>query len=175
MLLTMAMASALKCASCSSSIGDSSDKCETCGRYAGPPNVRAAENHDEISGLNRRYRAALEDAERRGIGTIVASFEANAKNSCAVVNFDLPALFHFVTSPSALYTTYDLAVTGEFRKPADDDNDRRRRTVGALLFGTYSPHIRYAALSMDGAGLTTYGEFSVILRDVGCQRPCHAS
>jgi len=162
----MAATIVLKCVACSSSISEASDHCETCGRYVGPPNVRAAEGNDESAALERRYKAALQDAERRGIGKILATFEVAVKSSVAVVNFDLPALFHFVTTPNALYTSYDLAVTGEFRKPAQDQLDRRRRAVGGVLFGTYSPQIRYAALSLDGVGLTTYGQYSVVLRDV---------
>ena len=47
---------------------------------------------------------------------------------------------------------------GETRAPAAYDDDRLRRTVEALLFGSYGKQIRYAALSLDGNGLNSYGE-----------------
>jgi hypothetical protein len=56
----------------------------------------------------------------------------------------------------------------ETRCAAQLSNDRQRRATEALLFGKYAPEIRYAALSLDGKGLVSYGSCSVALLDKLC-------
>ena len=53
---------------------------------------------------------------------------------------------------------------------AEGEFDRHRRTVDAMLFGAYGDQIIYAALSLDGNGLKSYGAYSVILRDVAVSK-----
>jgi hypothetical protein len=76
----------------------------------------------------------------------------------AVVSCGLYDLRRLATEENVLYTNYYLGVRGEVRRAAELENDRQRRTVDALLFGAYAEQIRFAALSLDGIGLKSYGK-----------------
>ena len=45
-------------------------------------------------------------------------------------------------------------------------SDRRRRSVEGLIFGDYAEEIRYAALSLSGNGVVSYGPYAMQLSDV---------
>jgi hypothetical protein len=156
----------LDCQRCGSRIPDSSEKCLTCGHYAGPPNVRAARRVEETSALNRRYVEAVARAKTNGTDRQLLKLEEAAKASFAVINVGLDFLFHFVTNDKLLYSTYSLATKGKIRKPALRSDEEDRLAVEAKLFGGYGDEMRYAALSADGSGVRSYGAFTLRLRDV---------
>jgi hypothetical protein len=154
------------CRNCSSEISDVQEKCFTCGWYAGPPNVRAAERQEERDALEERYNNAIEYAKADGSEHALRSFDENMRKTCAVINVDLDFLRYFITNDDAGYSSYEKSVGGETRKPALSRNDRDRRTIGAMLFGGNAEDIRYAALSLDGAGLKSFGPYAIKLREV---------
>jgi hypothetical protein len=158
------------CPNCGGSVGASEEKCPTCGEHVGAPNVRAANARSERLALQRRYQAALERAELRDAGDAVANFRTAVEKSLAVANCGLYVLRELATNSNALYTNYHLGVRGEVRRAAELENDRQRRTMDALLFGGYAEEIRFAALSLDGIGLVSYGKedlsYGLGLRDV---------
>lgn len=156
----------LICEKCSSEVSDSQATCSTCGWYAGAPNVRGAARPEETDALERRYVEAIEQSKFNGTGPALMSFGVNMKLTCAVVNVDLDFLRQFITDDKMTYSNYDLSVQGERRKPASGRDDRHRKTIGAMLFGHYAEQIRYAALSLDGAGLTSYGPYAIKLREI---------
>jgi hypothetical protein len=156
----------LICKICTSEVSDIEEKCSTCGWNAGPPNVRSAASQEEVNALEERYLAAVEQANADGTQAVVMSFEEDMRGSCAVVNVDLKFLHQFITDNKVTYANYDLSVKGQTRKPAKGQDDRYRRTIEAMLFGGYSEQIRYAALSLDEAGLDSYGPYSIKLREV---------
>lgn len=156
----------LSCPSCQSGIPDTQEKCPTCGYNAGPPNVRAAETESEVRALEGRYQAALDNACKRGCLSIVERFSEAAKQSRAVINVDARFLYYFATSKNSLYANYEHLVAGNVRKPGTFENDAARRSVGTTLFGAYASDIIYAALSLTGQGLTSYGSYSMSLRDI---------
>jgi len=156
----------LDCQRCGSKIPESVEKCLTCGYYAGPPNVRAAKSDEETDALNARYVEAIEKAELYGSYPQLLKLAEAAKNSCAVVNADLDFLFSFVTNPKLLYSTYSLTTKGQIRKPASRGDEEDRLAVESKLFGGYAGEIRYAALSLDGSGLKSYGAFTLKLREI---------
>jgi len=49
--------------------------------------------------------------------------------------------------------------------PDDDEWDHAREIADTVLFPHYKEHIRFAALSLDGVGLSTFGSCSIELRD----------
>ena len=120
----------------------------------------------EVEALTARYLAALEEARLSGSSAVLSKFDDSVKGAAAVINVELLFLFHLLSSEKELYSTYQLGVRGQIRKPAPDHDDRHRAGVEGVLFGTYGENIRYAALSLDGAGLTSYGRYSVKLRDI---------
>lgn len=63
-----------------------------------------------------------------------------------------------------------MGVKGQLRKPAEFESDRHRLTVEGVMFGSYGENIRYAALSLDGAGLRSYGSYSLRFREVAINR-----
>jgi hypothetical protein len=155
---------------CGSQIHADEEKCSTCGTFAGYPNVRAADHPDEVAALEARYRDERSSAAAEGRLAALDAFEQRLTNSsAAVVNVDFLFLYPFLARPGALYSTYDYGVEAEFRMPAEPENDRDRRRAGTRLFGRYAKDIRYAALSLDGAGLSSYGPFALRLRDVAIE------
>lgn len=155
----------MRCPDCGSDIHAFSEKCQTCGFFAGSPNVRAAAEPDEVAALEARYEAARSSAAVDGRLGVLDAFEKRATDSFAVINTDLEVLRAFLTNSKALYTTYSLGVKGQQRRAAEPDDDRERRMVEAKLFGAYGEEIRYAALSIE-RGLRSYGPVSLRLRDV---------
>lgn len=154
------------CKNCLSEIYDNQEKCFTCGWYAGPPNMRAAERQEETDALETRYNKAIEDARANGSEQALASFDGNMKMTCAVINVDLDFLNQFVADDNLMYSTYSLSVRGEIRKPAKGRDDRHRETIGAMMYGHRAAGIRYAAMSLDGSGLHSFGPYAIKLREV---------
>src|SRR6185503_11567592 len=156
----------LQCKNCGSDIPDIEEKCLTCGLSVGPPNIRAAERVEELEALAERYTQAYKRASAIGCLSILERFERAVTSSVAVINMDATDLFSFVTGGNNLYTNYEIGVEAGLRKPAPLAHDRQRRGIGGTLFGTYANKVMYAALSLDGSGPTSYGPYSMKLRDV---------
>jgi hypothetical protein len=158
------------CPNCGSEYDRSAEVCSACGEHLGYPNVRAAADSKETEALVARYDIAVEGAILRSAGSIIHAFEEAASQSKAVVNVNVFVLREFSTDKKTLYTNYQLAVSAQTRKAAEEEMDRQRRAVDAILFGVYAEKLRYAALSMDGRGLTSYGAYTIILRDVSVSK-----
>jgi hypothetical protein len=152
------------CKNCGSPVSDSADRCFTCGTDIGAPNVRAAER--ESAALERRYSQTIDQGRNSKRLDSLQLFQESMTKTCAVLNMDLRDLHHFVSRSRQLYTTYQLAVRSETRKAATESNDRERLSVEGLFFGTYGEKIRYGALSADGRGIKSYGEYSLRLKNV---------
>jgi hypothetical protein len=151
-------------------ISDVQEKCTTCGYNAGAPNVRTAMREEERQALETRYSEARQQATVSGSLGILDDFESALQTSAAVINAAPQFIFPFLANGSTLYSTYNLSVNGEVRSTASPDDDRHRVGVEGILFGSYGKQIRYAALSLDGSGLTSYGSFAMRLRDVAIRR-----
>lgn len=158
------------CNHCGALISELSDKCFTCGESVGAPNVRSANAPEEKRALDARYNKVLTDAAVIGTQERLKEFGGRMKLTCAVVNVDINFLHTFVTNEKALYTSYLLGVQGELRKPAQVGDDRHRLIVEGMMFGSYGKDIRYAALSLDGKGVHSYGNYSVRLREVAINK-----
>src|SRR6185436_12114757 len=123
---------------CGSQIHPDKETCATCGTFAGYPNVRAADQPDEVAALEARYRDERSSAAAEGRLAMLDAFEERLTNSSsAVVNVDILFLHPFLARPGALYSTYDYGVEAEFRMPAEPEHDRDRREAGNRLFGPY--------------------------------------
>ncbi len=152
------------CGKCNSPITDAEDRCLTCGADIGFPNIRAAEA--EQAELAVRYESVIEVAKRQGGHDALSKFDESMKKTFAVINVDLRFLDFFLSDAKNLYSTYQLGVKSQTRKAAAAENDRHRVGVEGTLFGAYGEKIRYAALSLDGTGLKSYGEYSIKLREI---------
>jgi hypothetical protein len=156
-----------KCINCSSSLPESVDRCPTCGvAAADPPNVRAVRAIEEREGLNSRYERAISEAKSKGSLKVLEAFQLALRGSCAVIGSDLHVIRQLVTNDKALYNNYFSLVNANFRKPAKAEDERQRRVADAILLDGYGEKIVFAALSIDGVGLRSYGSYSITLRDV---------
>jgi hypothetical protein len=95
----------------------------------------------------------------------VATFEAACRRSKAVINRPVADLDRLAASDRQLYATYYQRVGAEVQAPTGDAWDRWRRIADATLFPLYEDRIRFGALSLDGVGVQSYGECSLVLRD----------
>jgi hypothetical protein len=154
------------CEKCTSEVSETEEKCSTCGEYAGPPNVRAADQGTEVQALEIRYLEAINRARADGREQELLSFDLNIKLTFAVVNVDLAFLHQFLTDDKLTYSNYDLSIKGQTRRPAKGRDDRHRKSVGAMLFGSYAEEIRYAALSLDGSGLMSWGPYAIRIKEL---------
>ena len=70
---------------------------------------------------------------------------------------------------SELYSNYQMAVRARLRQPALLSNDLRRNAVDGKLWGSFGEHIRYACLSLDGKGLSSYGDCFAVLKNLNIE------
>jgi hypothetical protein len=156
------------CPLCGKALSWEKDHCPACAAYVGAPNVREAKQ--ELTALQTRYLAAKEDNHKRGCETATTHFaDVVAAQSVAVVNLWPDFLMQMLNSDTPLYSSYCLQTEAETRLAAKANFDRERLGTEGTLFGIYAPSIRYAALSLDGRGLVSYGSCSVTLRDSLCR------
>ncbi len=77
----------------------------------------------------------------------------------------LRELDRLAASDKELFPTFYRLLGEEVRLPHGNQWDRARRIADEALFPGYKEEIRFAALSLDGAGLSSYGECSFVFRD----------
>lgn len=155
----------LQCEHCGHSFPISENRCPHCALPGLFPNVNQATIEKEQRALDQRYEDAVRDAEHRGCGAQVADFEAKAGESKAVIARSLAETLRLASRDLEVYATYHQLVEIEFRIPEGDKWDVLRNLTDDALFGKYKYEIRFAALSLDGRGLTRYSECIWILRD----------
>lgn len=155
-----------KCPACSADNAWSLDRCCVCKADLGPPLRRELLRAEEKDALDKRYAAAWAAASAEGYGTKLKDFEVEVQsNSVATINV-WPAFLDQMLSGGALYSGYSRLVSSEVRWPGARDDDQARTAVESILFGSLAAEIRYAALSMDGRGLLSYGSCTIVLREM---------
>jgi hypothetical protein len=153
----------MACPKCKTKCLDHVRSCHVCGENLGFPNVRAAQKLQETDALTKRYDSALRDADARGCRGQVDSFGDAVKDSKAVVCRPLSVVQKLVSSDNELYSTFYQLVRGESRLPEDNEMDLAREPIDATLFPHYHEEIRFAALTLDGRGVSAYGECAIVL------------
>jgi hypothetical protein len=153
------------CDHCGNAIPLCWERCPHCALPGLFPNVRAAEAKGEREALAQRYRRALRAATDRGAGDQVAQFEAAAGISKAVMARPTRELDRLIASDQEMIPSYYGLLAGQVRLPHGNEWDGLRGTADEALFPGYKEHIRFAALSLDGQGLSSYGECFFVLRD----------
>jgi hypothetical protein len=130
------------------------------------PNVELAGQTAQVAALEERYRAAREKAERESTIASQERLQRLADQTVAVVNAPVGMAHDLFFREDLLYSPYEAQVRAVVRSPADFEHDRRRRAVGDLLYASWGAEIVYAALCVDGAGLTSYGQAHLELEEV---------
>src|SRR6185295_8695203 len=146
------------CDHCGHSVPLKDAVCPHCGQACRfPPNVRAARLDSERASLDRRYREAFGRAEARGCRAVVEAFEAATGDSRAVIGRPLREADRLAVSDRELYSSYYQRIDAEHQSPSLDDWDHRRRVADEAIFPGYKEAIRFAALTLDGEGVASYG------------------
>lgn len=154
----------IRCPHCGSKNLVINKDCLACGMSLGFPNVNECSQKEELKALGKRYKEKIESARDKGHQDKIAEFEEEVKKSLAVIDVDLEYL-HSLIVRGAAYSNYQLLTSGEARDFARPEADKERLGVEGTIFGSYGRNIRYAALSVDGSGLKSYGDFTIILSD----------
>jgi hypothetical protein len=155
----------ITCPSCGFENSLMNEKCSKCGMFLGFPNVNDCSQKQELEALEKRYQEKVELAAAKGKEDKRIEFEEEVKKSVAVINVDLDYLHYFIVGKHSLYSTYQLQTGAETRDYTRSEFDKERLGIEGTLFGSYGENLRYAALSLDGSGLKSYGDFTIILAD----------
>jgi hypothetical protein len=126
--------------------------------------VFAAEQAAEVNALGKRYKSAFAEAGSRGVGDSLSAFESALANSRAVIARSARELLRLATADHEIYGTYYKLIDAGLRLPEGNKWDALRAVVDSAMFPNYKEQIRFAALSLDGVGLSHWGEFSITLR-----------
>ena len=154
------------CDHCGNSFHISKQLCPHCARPALYGNVFAAQDSAEMAALQHRYEKAKLAAQSRGAETLraVEGFEAEVSNSRAVIARSVAEFQRLSTSDNEGYATYYDLIEAEVRFPSGNKWDNLRPVADEALFPHYKNKVRFAALSLDGAGLPGFGECFLVLR-----------
>lgn len=158
------MSTSRTCSACGNSFHLSQPQCPHCGRPGLYGNVYAAEIAEEVDALEKRYQLAKDDAATRGAETAVSSFEAALLNSQAVIARPVSELLRLATSDNELYATYYQLLNSSVRLPTGEKWDVLRASADSALFPNFKEEIRFGALSLNGLGVSNYGECFIVLR-----------
>ncbi len=110
------------------------------------PNVIEAQK--EKGALDKCYQTAVQKAKGRGVENLLPQFEKMVKTeSHVVVNMKTAVLKKLIEKSGEFYKNhYEMG-----------KHDPDRENMDLRLYGEAGKKIRYAALSLDGTGLTDYG------------------
>ncbi|MGI8656177.1 MAG: hypothetical protein ACR2LC_13285 [Pyrinomonadaceae bacterium] len=155
------------CADCGNKIPPSAERCPHCARPGLFPNVRAAKESDERTALDERYQSEMTKAAKYSAAdeASLRDFETAMANSQAIIARPAKDVLRLATNDNEIYATYYQQIEGGLKLPAGDEWDILRGLADRALFPGYEKDIRFAALSLDGIGLSNYGECSITLRD----------
>lgn len=159
------MPDSIPCPECKNEIPQPATCCPHCGRPGIFWNVLHANDAGERAALDRRYTAAKADALARGADGVVHDFENALASSVAVIARSEVDVHRLANSSRQLYGTYYQQIDAGLRLPDGDKWDVVRELTDSLLFPKYKEQMRFAALSIDGIGLSNYGACSLILRE----------
>ena len=159
------MPNSISCPDCKNEIPQPAACCPHCGRPGIFWNVRQADDVNERAALQSRYDAAKAEALSRGATVTVDDFENAVGKSLAVIARSDTDVYRLANSTRQLYATYYKQIDAGLRLPDGNEWDVAREITDSLLFPNYKEQIRFAALSLDGIGLSSYGSCSLILRD----------
>ena len=153
------------CPKCQSNVPISLKDCPVCGRQFGYPNVRMAERPSEVEALDRRVADARSSADANGCGALLDAFIGAASRSQAVMNRRLGTLSAWVNDKNPQFMSYYHQIDAG-RQPDGSEWDEQRVAAEGAINPYCFRELNYAALSLDGQGMTYYGEYSVVLKEV---------
>jgi len=125
------------------------------------PNVqRAKAISDELSA---RYQNARSEATRRGTADLLDLATTLGGKTVPVTTVAVSFAYDFFMRERALYAAYARQVEAGLRAPAEDLDDKRRRIADTSLYAGSGADINFAALSLDGYGVSAWGDIHLEL------------
>lgn len=116
--------------------------------------------------MDARYADAFDAARSVGIEAKLVAYEAAAAKSDAISNRTFAEVQRLAFSDDEVFATYYQRIKGGLHLPGGDDWDALRAMADTAIFGDAGKeHVRFAALSITGCGLTNYGECSLVWRE----------
>ena len=159
------MFASVPCPDCGNEIPQPAERCPHCGRPGIYWNVIAASDAAEQAALERRYQTAKSGAVARKADASLQDFEDAIAESKAVIARSEGEVLRLASSTRQLYGTYYQLIEAGLKLPEGSGWDRLRELADTMLFPGYKKDMRFAALTLDGVGLSNYGSCSIVLRD----------
>lgn len=156
----------MTCPECNAPVRDGLTHCPHCGRPSWFPNVSDACMAAEVTALDQRYDAAVQDAVVRGADGPRQALEKAACHSKTVCARYFGEVFRLAYSDDEVYATFYQRLEAGIRLPGGDRWERLRAAADTLLFGELQKRqVRFAALTLNGSGLTNYGDWLLFARE----------
>lgn len=114
--------------------------------------------------LELRYQTALASSVTNGSEERLKAFEAYASTSHLAMNRGLEWVIELV-GEKGVYSTFYQRRNAGLILPDDDPWSRLRETADSHFFGPKKEEIRFASLTTEDRGLTSYGECTFIPAD----------
>ena len=152
------------CTKCGAQVRAQEKDCQTCGLFFGYPNVRAAEETEEVEALDKRFDDAKRKAQSTGKGSTFSAYEIALEDSVAVICRSLDQAKALLSSESAVYNSFYNQVSSGGRRAEVTDVETHRQVTDARMFPNYHKDVCFAGLSLDGRGVVSYGACSLVLK-----------
>ena len=154
------------------------EHCPHCAQPSLFPNVTLAKQTQEFQKLDRRYHEALKDADSRSCRAIVDQFTNECRSTTAVMRCELLRLHRQIASGSEIFAPYYELERLRLRSSVSNgfNYEKLRPHAEIELLGNekHIGLIHYACLSLDGKGVSSYGNCIITLAEpmVGHRATC---
>ncbi len=160
----------LQCPTCGTEVRAHERDCRGCDSFCGYPNVRKAEEAEELKELEGRYQTARAAALGRDREPVFLAYETALADSVAVVCRSLDDVKALLSSESAVYISFYRQRSSGGRRAEDTPIETQREATDVRVFPSYHQEIGFAALSLDGKGVLSYGRCSLVLKSIAIAR-----
>jgi len=140
--------------------------CPSCQADVGFPNVRATQTPDEKRALTARLERAYISTDARGCKNVLERFGIFMLNSKSVFCRSLDNVLEVVSNDNALFINFHKQIASGIRIAKDDKWEIGRPAVESTLFPHYVQDINFACLTLNNKGLTNYGAYSIVFKEV---------
>lgn len=157
------------CSDCGNEFPLSRTTCPHCGRPQLFPNVALARDTKETQKVDSRLAEVVAKSIGRNCELTIQQFASACSKTVAVFTCPLEKLHREVATGTKLFETYhDLErLRLKTSQPANFDWAKLRPQAEIELLGSaeHLDKLHYACLSLDGRGLESYGDCTVVLAD----------
>ncbi len=155
-----------QCSFCNNFFSDESPMCPHCARPALYVNVDRAKDKAEQEALQRRCDTEIAEAKSRNCSPVLCDFAQATLKATAVIVRKGFAFEALLNDDSRVYATYYQECLAGARIPDGSEWDELRILADTKLFGIKGKDdIRFAALTLDDFGPSSYGDFHLHLRE----------